>query len=356
LKRNHSRQMSKKRLSFHSLVASAEAVIDGGADVVHRSVSAASSIVDTSEVALAGAAQGVQGAAAATAHSMQGAATATAHSVQSLAVSTEAVIESMTKTARPRTPHRRRGAARELSRVDMLNAVELASMSAAPSRSARTRGHVRRWLKALETFFGVTAVLYLMLITFDMLVEGVQDPDCTCSVRPDPPSINSSAGDGGACVAKSSNTPLYQSWFDFFTLADLGFLCLFSAEIVARLFVFGCDYLTNSPLNSVDALAVGVSLVLAVLGQVPSLPLSSGDFSIVRLFRVFRIVKVISAYNRIQQVRSRAQAAAQDALAHSKHPPSCNWEKATRLAGFREAKKYACFLSHYKVGTLGTQP
>jgi hypothetical protein len=271
--------------------------------------------------------------------------------VKSLVVSTEAVLDGVGAKLAFRSPGGRRPSSRRmghaLSRMSIRDAVERATLAAPPNRIVRARGFVKRGLRVLDVFFGAMSVLYLLLIVFDMLLEGIEGNSCQChTARPlFDPSASVGVGLSSGCVTTDAMGSMYGPWFEFFKPADLAFLCFFTLEICARLFVNGAPYLTSSPLNAVDAAAIATSLVLDVLSLLPTLDV--WDTEVIRLFRIFRVVKVLSVYTRVQQLQKVHKGAT--ALSHAHNPPTCNWETAPRINGFGKAKTYACFLSHYKI-------
>ena len=135
-----------------------------------------------------------------------------------------------------------------------------------------------------------------------------------------------------------------------FAAIDLVFLIIFSVEIVASLVAYGLKYFAPT-LVKVDAATVVISLVIASLERAGVI---NTRLEIMRLFRLLRLVKVAIA---LQRVRLRTSNWRKMSVEATRQPPTCNWAKARRYdpntgKAIRHpppAKKYAAFLSHYKL-------
>jgi hypothetical protein len=134
-----------------------------------------------------------------------------------------------------------------------------------------------------------------------------------------------------------------------FSTVDLAFLIIFSIEIVMSLLAYGRKYFA-SRLLQVDAATVVASLALASLERAGVI---NTRLEIMRLFRLLRLVKVAIA---LQRVRLRTSNWRKMSVEVTRQPPTCNWAKARRIdpstgKAIRnpETKKYAAFLSHYKL-------
>lgn len=189
------------------------------------------------------------------------------------------------------------------SRMDELAALE---EDQPPKLSEILRGRIRRLLRRTEVLFGVISIAYLLLVVADMLLDSFNDYEYKGIPR------YGGATNGTTCELQKLRS-LYDDWFDIFVWVDLALLIFFSCEITMQVIVCGTTYLTSSTINTVDTISVGGSLILALMPD--------GDFPLVRMFRAFRIVKVLAAYNRIQQARMRFKGNKQIALSMIRQQP-----------------------------------
>jgi hypothetical protein len=186
--------------------------------------------------------------------------------------------------------------------------------------AAILKGRSRRWLRRNEMAMAVVSVLYLGLVFMQIVMEEVP--------------LTAQAEEDALAI---------------FSTVDLAFLIIFSIEIVMSLLAYGRKYFA-SRLLQVDAATVVASLALASLERAGVI---NTRLEIMRLFRLLRLVKVAIA---LQRVRLRTSNWRKMSVEVTRQPPTCNWAKARRIdpstgKAIRnpETKKYAAFLSHYKL-------
>lgn len=157
------------------------------------------------------------------------------------------------------------------------------------------RTRARRILQKHEVHLACFSIVYLIIILIDLVMEEFYE-------------------EGESPFAKGT-------WF---TILDAAFSVGFLLELLLRVAVEGCCYL-RSCINCVDASTIVLSLALACLTLTDTMDM---NFSVMRLFRLIRLVKVAIAVNRVRQRTLQWRDVTTKYLAD---PPTCNWAKARRI-------------------------
>ena len=186
-----------------------------------------------------------------------------------------------------------------------------------------------RWLLVrIELTTAFLSVAYLVLIVADMFLSELTDSQ--------------------SCSAEVEHTAFMVSWRRSYEWADLAFLLFFAFEIMLHLIAEGVRGYLRSPLNSIDAITVCSSLVLAVLSMRYT---NLSSFGVLRLFRLTRIVKMVGAYNRLVAMRDRWQTRRwKKRIQRSEAASALVWQDSGELIKMAPPKEgergFHLFLSH----------
>tara|TARA_B110001452_G_C15229472_1_gene425963 strand:- start:192 stop:2633 length:2442 start_codon:yes stop_codon:yes gene_type:complete len=157
------------------------------------------------------------------------------------------------------------------------------------------RTRARRILQKHEVHLACFSVVYLIIILVDLVMEEIYE---------------------------EGESPFAQgTWF---TILDTAFSVGFLSELLLRVAVEGFRYL-RSCINVVDASTIVLSLILAILTLTDTMDM---NFSVMRLFRLIRLIKVAIAINRVRQRTLQWRDVTAKYVAD---PPKCDWARARRI-------------------------
>ena len=161
------------------------------------------------------------------------------------------------------------------------------------------RATLRRILDDVRSEFVVTGVvlLYMVLVLLDLVLYS--DTDCGNKTYVDRVGINVS-GLPYTYQVEAPDNSFTGRWGFYFDRVDMGFLIVFSVELLLRLYAYGIEYLFNF-LNFLDAAIVVSGVVMQSL-----VVWSGGSFnlSFLRIVRLVRLVRLFIVMNKIQNART----------------------------------------------------
>jgi len=174
-------------------------------------------------------------------------------------------------------------------------------MSAAARQQAQTdywgdaylpgRRVLRRFFDDIKTEFFVTG---LVLINMLGLLIDLAVTDAGCNIYMNVTTIQD-------CLDKYEERTFIVEWTNAFQYMELGFLILFTVEIMLRVYTYSFTYFLDV-LNSLDAAIVIGLLILQIL-LFTVLSTGGGSFNFLRIVRLVRLVRLFVVMNKVQKAQ-----------------------------------------------------